>query len=242
MKGIPMKRKIVLALIASVAAVAFSHPSNVNAEVIVNGEITHTDNNLIGGVSKHLYNVLKDCVTDESPEFKIGYTNTRVNFRAEDNSDSEILDTLKLNTKIEYIDDNEEWLFVKYNDEYGYIKADYISDKVTKVSNKKQIVLPKNHLTRSKGVCYYNGRRESYYNLDMSGVVRIMRNKGYNGVYNVRADGVKTFGGYVMVAADFRTYPRGSYIETSLGAGIVCDTGSFVNRYGSSALDIATAW
>lgn len=237
-----MKKKMVLALIASVAAVAFSHPTNVNADVIADSEITHTDNNLIGGVSKHLYSVLKDTVSDDELEFSVGYTNTKVNFRAEEDDDSEILDTLKLNTKIEYIDDNNDWFFVRYKGEYGYIKAEYVSDKKTKVANKKQISLPKNHLTRSKGVFYYNGRRESYYNLNMSGVVRIMRNRGFDGVYSIREDGVKTLGGYVMVAADFRTYPRGSFVETSLGTGIVCDTGSFIYTYGSGALDIATAW
>ena len=83
--------------------------------------------------------------------------------------------------------------------------------------------------------------KETYYNLDMSGVVRIMRSMGNKDKYWVRSDGVKMLGKYVMVAANLQLRPRGSHIQTSLGMGIVCDTGGFAasNR---TQLDIATNW
>ena len=82
---------------------------------------------------------------------------------------------------------------------------------------------------------------ETFYNLDMSGVIGIMQNIGYDYSYWVRSDGVKMFGDYVMVAADLSIRPRGSLIPTSLGMGIVCDTGGFVS-WDNTRLDIATTW
>lgn len=96
-------------------------------------------------------------------------------------------------------------------------------------------------LTRSAGVFYGPSGKETYYNLDMSGVVRIMRRIGVNKTYWVRQDGVKMYGDYVMVAANLNLRPRGSVVQTSLGPGMVCDTGSFARR-NPTQLDIATSW
>lgn len=88
-----------------------------------------------------------------------------------------------------------------------------------------------------------NGK-ETYYNLPMQGVVRIMRDAGFNEAeypYWVRDDGCKMLGNYIMVAADLSIRPRGSLIETSLGTAIVCDTGSFAN-YNATQIDIAVDW
>ena len=82
---------------------------------------------------------------------------------------------------------------------------------------------------------------ETYYNLDMSGVIKIMEQEGYCYEYSVREDGVKMYGQYVMVAADLNLRPRGTLVETSLGTGIVCDTGSFVHD-NPTQLDIAVNW
>lgn len=96
-------------------------------------------------------------------------------------------------------------------------------------------------LTRSAGVNYGPSGKETYYNLNMSGVVKIMRNMGNNDEYWVRDDGCKMLGNYIMVAANLGVHPRGSLVETSLGTGIVCDTGSFASG-NSTQLDIATTW
>ena len=86
-----------------------------------------------------------------------------------------------------------------------------------------------------------SGGEETYYNLDMQGVVDIMRSMGNNDEYWVRDDGVKMLGDYVMVAANFSVHPRGSKVETSLGTGIVCDTGGFAASHPQN-LDIAVDW
>lgn len=96
-------------------------------------------------------------------------------------------------------------------------------------------------LTPSAGTIMGPSGKETYYNLDMSGVVRIMRSIGNNDPYWVRSDGVKMLGNYVMVAANFSIRPRGSYIQTSLGMGIVCDTGGFA-AHNPTQLDIAVDW
>lgn len=97
------------------------------------------------------------------------------------------------------------------------------------------------HLTAYAGVFNGPSGLETYYNLDMSGVIANMHALGFSGDYWVRDDGVKMFGNYVIVAADLSIRPRGSLVETSLGTGIVCDTGSFI-YYNPYQLDIAVAW
>lgn len=99
-------------------------------------------------------------------------------------------------------------------------------------------------LSRSRGSIQGPSGKETYYNLNMSGVVSIMRRMGFSESeypYNVRADGVKCLGPYVMVAAHLGKRPRGSKVQTSLGTGIVCDTGGFASS-NPTQIDIATAW
>lgn len=99
-------------------------------------------------------------------------------------------------------------------------------------------------LTRSAGRITGPSGEETYYNLKMDGVVRIMRDMGFSEQeypYHVREDGVKMLGDYIMVAANLDLRPRGSLIDTSLGKGIVCDTGEFALT-NHTQLDIAVDW
>jgi hypothetical protein len=100
-------------------------------------------------------------------------------------------------------------------------------------------------LTKSKGVNTFMDskgvvHRETYYDLNMS---TVMRNCGQGGYYTVRADdGVKVDrDGYVIIAAHLGYYPRCSVVETSVGLGKVYDTGGFVNKH-PHGWDIATDW
>ena len=82
--------------------------------------------------------------------------------------------------------------------------------------------------------------KETYYNLPMGGVVRIMRRLGYSEEewpYWVRDDGAKMFGNYIIVAASLDIRPRGTIVPTSLGDGI--GTFALTNQY---QLDIAVDW
>lgn len=99
-------------------------------------------------------------------------------------------------------------------------------------------------LNSVNGVVTGPSGKETYYNLDMCGVVEIMRNAGYTEEeypYWVREDGVKMLGPYVMCAGDFQVRPLGTIVDTTLGKAIVCDTGTFTYE-DPYQLDIAVEW
>ncbi len=101
-----------------------------------------------------------------------------------------------------------------------------------------------NALTKSKGAQYFTdskgvSHRETYYDLDMSVV---MRSCGQGGNYSVRFDGAKVDAeGYVIIAANYGNYPKCSVVETSMGPGKVYDTGGFAARH-PHGFDLATDW
>lgn len=97
------------------------------------------------------------------------------------------------------------------------------------------------HLTQNGGTFEFDGHSETWYNLDMSVVVQVAQSKGIAGEYHVRSDGVKMLGDYIMVAADYSVHPYGSLVNTSLGMGIVVDTGGFV-AWNPQNIDVATTW
>lgn len=81
---------------------------------------------------------------------------------------------------------------------------------------------------------------ETYYNLPMDRVVQNMRERGYNEFdypFYIREDGVKMLGDFVIVAADLNEYQRGTVVYTTLGQGLVCDTGEDLDGF-----DIAVDW
>jgi 3D (Asp-Asp-Asp) domain-containing protein len=96
-------------------------------------------------------------------------------------------------------------------------------------------------LTAESGTFTFEGHTETYYNLDMSVVVQVAQSRGIAGEYHVRSDGVKMLGDYIMVAACYDIHPYGSLMNTSLGMGIVVDTGGFV-AWNPTGIDIATTW
>ena len=97
-------------------------------------------------------------------------------------------------------------------------------------------------LTARKGVNYFNGQKETWYNLPMT---RVMDNadKVFGSHHKRWTDerGVKYYGTYIIVAAPYDVHPYGSNVETSLGTGIVLDTGAFAET-NKDQIDIATAW
>lgn len=99
-------------------------------------------------------------------------------------------------------------------------------------------------LTKAKGSITGPSGRETYYNLNMKNCIKHMRQRGYSErayPYWIRDDGAKMFGPYVMIAANWSIRPLGSIVETSMGWGIVVDTGEFINTY-PYGVDIATDW
>ena len=99
-------------------------------------------------------------------------------------------------------------------------------------------------LTARAGTVMGPSGKETYYNLPMQGVVRTMRGLGYSETefpYWIRSDGCKMLGDKIMVAANLNVHPKGSVVETSLGSGLVCDTGGFA-RSNPYQLDLAVNW
>lgn len=88
-------------------------------------------------------------------------------------------------------------------------------------------------LTKSKGVVYFNGHRETYYSQ------RVLPGPGLNiPGRHVASDGtVRDKNNYIVVAADPKFLAKGSIVETSLGTAKVYDCGC---AYGT--IDIYTDW
>jgi len=121
---------------------------------------------------------------------------------------------------------------------YIHVPGYLIEEEVIEVEPDGEVAPMK--LNRIIGVIYqYDGTKETYYNLPMGGVIDIMRGIGNTDEYWVREDGVKMLGDYVMCAGNLQVYQRGQIVDTSLGKGIICDTGtSLVGKW----LDIAVDW
>ena len=72
-------------------------------------------------------------------------------------------------------------------------------------------------LTKSKGAIQGPTGKETYYNLPMKKVVDSLRvTNGITDKYRIRNDGVKMIGPYVMVAANLKTFPKGTIVKTTL--------------------------
>ncbi len=108
-----------------------------------------------------------------------------------------------------------------------------------------QIAIVLTILTPRAGVNYFDDgltiHKETYYNLNMKRVINNAVSKGIPGIYQERADGVKTYNNLVIVAANQRRHPYGSIVMTSLGPGIVLDTGTFA-KTNPEQYDIAVTW
>ena len=119
----------------------------------------------------------------------------------------------------------------------GLAQGEPIEIPVTKV----YIQPPKDKLNASAGRVMGPTNEETYYNLPMDKVIETMRRRGYSEEdypYYIREDGVKMIGDFVMVAADLDIHPRGCVVETSVGQGMVCDTGDFTE----DIYDVAVNW
>lgn len=94
-------------------------------------------------------------------------------------------------------------------------------------------------LTARLGRVQFQGHDETYYNLSMKRIVQQAQNKGIPGEYWESENGCKMYGEFIMCAGAPGRY--GEIIETSLGQGIILDTGSFA-KTNPTCIDIATNW
>lgn len=151
-----------------------------------------------------------------------------------------------LNNQIKDLSDEIDVQVEQINSDIENVKAQKTeAKKNTESASPKQTktIYPQNTdgLTSRSGVNYYGDQKETYYNLNMNGVVNNAQANGISGEYWIREDGVKMYGDYVIIAANQDVYSYGSTVETSLGTGIVLDTGGFASE-NPTQVDIATDW
>jgi len=107
----------------------------------------------------------------------------------------------------------------------------------------EDIETPYSVLNKRMGVNYFNGQKETYYNLRMTGVIRLLDDMGIpHGEYWVRDDGAKMLGDYIMLATDTNRIPKGTIWETSLGMGMIVDHCSGSESYPGVWIDVAVNW
>ena len=184
---------------------------------------------------------------EEKKNIVTKYTTTGVNIRAGASLESEIITTVSINTELQVVESEAEWTEVIGGENTYYIYSKYLSDKKTEIpvtsrSNTERKITKNNNietkgssssnpLTKSKGVVYYNGHRETWYSQKVlpGGGLKIPGR-------HVDSRGLVCDGdGYICVASS--DLAKGTIVETSLGTGKVYDSGC-----ASGTIDIYTNW
>ena len=186
-------------------------------------------------------------ITEETETYTTMYATVGLNIREQPNKESNIIDVANINTELIAVDNSNEndWIKIKMNDNYYYVASKYLSNtKVEiqpKVMENKNVATSRNNtnktrnntevLTKSKGVNYFNGHRETWYSQ------KVLPGKGLKiPGRHVDSRGLVCDGdGYICVASS--DYPKGTIVETSLGTGKVYDSGC-----ASGTIDIYTNW
>ena len=228
------KRKVIKGIVLSscllmLTSPVFAESNNVPSDIVIeqHGGMDHITSNLLDD-----FNELKE----------VGFVKENGNLLTDFSSEEEA-SAVNKDDKLNIIGENNRFYKVQVGNDTLYIVKDNIVLEKEKADEIKEIPIlwtgPK--LTKSKGVNQGPSGKETYYNLPMSGVIKTMRRMGNNDKYWVREDGCKMLGDYIMIAANLKVRPRGSLVETSLGTGIVCDTGGFAKR-NPKQIDIAVNW
>ena len=199
-------------------------------------------------------------ITEEPKTYTTMYATVGLNIREQPNKESNIINVVNINTELTTVDNSNEngWTKIKMNDNYYYVASKYLSNtkveikpKVTENTKKNTNTNNKNNtntnnknntntknknkntgvLTKSKGVNYFNGHRETWYSQ------KVLPGKGLKiPGRHVDSRGLVCDGdGYICVASS--DYPKGTIVETSLGTGKVYDSGC-----ASGTIDIYTNW
>ncbi|MBR6289235.1 MAG: SH3 domain-containing protein [Acholeplasmatales bacterium] len=169
-----------------------------------------------------------------------------LNVRENPDIKSDIITTLNTNDEVHVIgeledEDYEDWVQIEIDGDPAYVAARYLSKEQLEQEYAKG-TWNGTALDANLGRVYGPNGYETYYNLNMKNIVNELSSMGVDGNYWVREDGVKMYGDYVMIAADLNKYPKGTLLETSVGIGIVCDTGEFVTNGSGVEIDVAVEW
>lgn len=189
-------------------------------------------------------------ITEEPETYTTMYVTVGLNIREEPNKESNIIDVVNINTELITVDKSNKngWTKIKMNDNYYYVASKYLSNTKIEIepkvmentkkdtnTNSKNNTSTKNKntgvLTKSKGVNYFNGHRETWYSQ------KVLPGKGLKipGRHVDSRGLVCDSDGYICIASS--DYPKGTILETSLGTGKVYDCGC-----ASSTIDIYCNW
>ena len=182
-------------------------------------------------------------VNSEFEPYVMYVTPSFLNVRSTPSTEEEnVIGKLNINDEILIIGEyGDEWSIIDYNGTTAYISSEFIQDTLPE-EDTYNYEWTGEKLNRHDGTANGPSGKETYYNLNMSRCIYYMQQLGYYEKYWVRSDGVKMYGNAIMVAADLKQHPKGSLVETSLGTGIVVDTGEFTTNGSGVALDIAVTW
>ena len=246
-----VKWKIIIIILVIVLAIAgcnlpTTQPTENKNEIVENiVEVVQQENIDTNLIENQIEEQVEYAINIPTPVTK--YTTTGVNLREKPSLDSKIIRVLPINTEINVIESESEWLEVKENENTYYIYAKYVSNEKTKIepskvtsrsgdSVRKNTTTTKgkvssNPLTKSKGVVYFNGHKETWYSQKVlpGGGLKIPGR-------HVDGRGLVCDGdGYICVASS--DYKKGTIVETSLGTGKVYDSGC-----AAGTIDIYCNW
>jgi hypothetical protein len=182
-------------------------------------------------------------VNSEFEPYVMYVTPSFLNVRSTPSTEEEnVIGKLNINDEILIVGEyGDEWAIIEYNGTTAYISSEFIQNTLPE-EDTYNYDWTGEKLNRHDGTANGPSGKETYYNLNMSRCIYYMQQLGYYEHYWVRSDGTKMYGKYICCAADLKQHPKGSLVETSLGTGIVVDTGDFTTNGSGVALDIATAW
>ena len=192
-------------------------------EAIASDEIEYSSNNVVQVASPVVEQVVR-------------YTSDYYKNPVEDESGA-IITYIDYNEPVTVVFSKDNRSYILYGDIEGYMNKEYLVDEEPGYD----VDWEGKRLNTSNGIVQGPSGTETYYNLNMSNIVVALDKLGYDYEYWVRDDGVKMYGPYVIVAANFDTRPVGTILPTTKGLGIVGDTGSFVS-YRPNGIDIAVSW
>lgn len=161
------------------------------------------------------------------------YAITNLNIREQPTIESKIIKTVDVNTEFQVVNnsENNDWVKVKIDNNYYFVSSKYLSIEKIKIKTTKKNTSINGVLTKSKGVNYFNGHRETWYSqrvLPGGGLKIPGRHVDERGII---CDG----DGFISVASS--DYSKGTIVETSLGTGKVYDSGC-----PSGTIDIYCDW
>lgn len=201
--------------------------------VVINSDKTSIQNDVNTKTSAHF--LAKSDVQEQVKSEIIDVINeVKEQEVKEENIEENIEEKNEQTSQEEQIEDNkEEIIQVAFDDLALEEKVEALNNGTLALEYSGLYTNSNERLTRSKGVVYYNGHRETYYS------EKVLPGQGLRiPGRHVAEDGtIRDEDGYICVASDLSYLARGSILITSLGPAKVYDTGC---AYGT--IDIYVNW